>query len=240
MVAEIRRFNADGNTRFIELLGEIRKEPNTLFPKEIITDESLTEIISGVSFDIDSIDLSDKWEAAQALDLLAQEVNQEWFENDQGLWNWLSAALFEKGLCDKNEDNSFRLREEATLVLQTENWKRYYRHYLASIWQVYNSHRDNPNRIKVLLHNAVNVPGELWAQVVGRQNRFTRVGIMGMVTKLYWDEKSETRKPGAGGKSPRRLMDVLSQLSINYDLCGMESETITELLPSEFDRFLET
>ncbi len=54
---------------------------------------------------------------------------------------------------------------------------------------------------------------------------------------MYWDEDTENLKRGAagiGGGSARRLVRIIRQYQMTYDLNSMDGKEIVELLPAEF------
>ena len=58
--------------------------------------------------------------------------------------------------------------------------------------------------------------------------------------ELYWDPSRGRTKRGSGGKdpgSPRRLMDYLHQLELNYDLRSISTDRLLSFLPEEFDKY---
>ena len=56
---------------------------------------------------------------------------------------------------------------------------------------------------------------------------------------LYFDPKKRRPKPGAqtpgNSGTVRRLVHVLQQLDLTYDIYGLSGRQILELLPDEFD-----
>jgi hypothetical protein len=60
------------------------------------------------------------------------------------------------------------------------------------------------------------------------------------ITTLYFNPAIEKLKVGAAGKgagSARRVVDVIQQFDLTWDIYGMDSSKFLSLLPSEFDRF---
>jgi len=239
MVRQIFRLKENGIGLFINYLDSLRTDTPEQFPDSILTDSQFLEEIGDYDKDLYSIDLSDKFEAARFLNDIVEKINLDNAEKDRGFWTWYSALLF-NDLQPRSESGLFVPREIYTMVCFPDKWTRYYRHYLASIWRVWNAHKERPEDARFLLSGPVNVPGELFGQVVSRQERFTRKGLMSAFTKLFWDEETNSRKRGAGGSAGRRIMDVLAQLEVNWDISGMAAEDILELLPPEFDRFLSS
>jgi hypothetical protein len=235
MVTRACRLTELGISRFTSFIDSIGGDEEQIFPDEILTGDDYIEIIGEFDGDLASIDLTDKFEAARSLDEFVSALGLDTPERDKGFWTWCSAYLFSE-LCPK-EDGVYKKREIYTMIAFPDKWNRYYRHYLASIWRVWNAHSDNPEDARLLLSGPVNVPGEMWAQVVSRQERFTRKGVVEALTVLFWDAEKNERKRGAGGTAPRRLMDLFSQFDLNWDIGGMNAEDILALLPAEFNRF---
>jgi hypothetical protein len=64
--------------------------------------------------------------------------------------------------------------------------------------------------------------------------------VVELATHLYYDSKSGTTKKGSGGKgggSPRRLVDILRQFDVTWDLYAMSLKEFWTILPKEFEKF---
>ena len=75
---------------------------------------------------------------------------------------------------------------------------------------------------------------------------FRAAGIVDLAHRLYGDRQTRRLKPGVlgGGRDNQRppggivrLLDVLNQLYMTYDVYGMKAEQLLALLPPEFDRW---
>ena len=74
---------------------------------------------------------------------------------------------------------------------------------------------------------------------------FRAEGIIDLAHRLYADRPTRRLKLGvlAGGQNQRppggivRLLDVLNQLYMTYDIYGMTAEQLLPLLPPEFNRW---
>ncbi len=127
--------------------------------------------------------------------------------------------------------------ENARWILELD-WNRYYRHLLAGPWWILSAHRDDPDRARSLLSTALVRPGELVAQLAANQALVGNPGVVGAATKLYVGSGGlKTGHGGKGGGSARRLVQVLGQLDLIWDLQSMTESQVLSLLPSEFDRF---
>lgn len=231
----IKRFNEDGIQSFKEFLITQKAHPSTESPYHIVQSRELTTDVGGASKELDLLNLSDKLATARSLNKIIDELQISAAESDRGLWCWCSAYLFAR-LCKKDQSGRFKVGELSNWVLYPQNFQREYRHYLASIWQVFASHK-NLLEIEVLLSGEVNTPGELWEQIVSRLEYVKNENLIKALHILYWDAKSRKRKKGSGGESVRRLDHVLKQFARTHDLFNIRAEDLVRMLPSEFDRF---
>ena len=87
--------------------------------------------------------------------------------------------------------------------------------------------------------------GHLADRLAGAPEMFRSVGIVDLAHRLYADPHTRQLKSGvlAGGQNQRptggvvRLLDVLNQLYMTYDVYGMTAVQLTEILPPEFNRW---
>lgn len=234
---KIMRMKERGKLRFIEFLDSQKTDDPQLFSSDLLKSPDFSEVIGGDSAWLDALDLENSLAAAKGLDEIVKQLELTSAERDWGFWSWCSAYLFDR-LCKKKHGN-YNPGEVPIWIAEPQNWQRYYRHYLASIWQVYAAHRNKEDELIVLLTGEVNTPGELWAQIAATQTLITNGSMIDLVYQLYWDKDKEERKRGAGGNSPRRLTKVLKQFERTYDFVAMTGDQILGLLPPEFDRFKE-
>ncbi|WP_421288106.1 hypothetical protein [Aeromonas veronii] len=234
----IMRMTELGKTRFITFLDSLKTNEPQDFPQELLLPSEFAQVIGGSTTLLDNLNLEDSLSTAKELDKIVAELELTSAERDWGFWTWCSAYLFER-LC-KKINGQYKPGEIPIWIAEPNNWQRYYRHYLASIWRVFIAHRGYEDKLVVLLNGAVNTPGELWAQIAATQTLITNPSMIEAIYHLYWDKENLTRKRGAGGKSPRRLTRVLRQFERTYDFVAMSGEQIVHLLPSEFDRFKES
>lgn len=232
----IYRLTAEGIDLFTKFIDAVRSGSDESIPSELLGPSSATEVIGGTSEWLDALDVTDKLEAAKQLNAIIDSLNLPSAEYDAGLWSWCSAYLFDR-LCKRNSNGKRTPGERAIWVPEPRNWKRYYRHYLASIWRVYQAHQGKEPELRVLLNGPVNTPGELWGQIAATQTLITNTSLIEALSRLYWDEDKNSRKVGAGGKSPRRLTKVLKQFEKTYDFFAMSGNELVDMLPYEFDRF---
>jgi hypothetical protein len=234
-VQAVRRFNRNGlhaARRFVEeaRLGGPR-EPSFL------TDDSLTEIVREVDFEVK--ELPTRLAAAETMDTLLTTSGcpPEVARRDSGLWTWLTLVwLPELGPISPGA-------HAARFVLEADDYRTYYRHYLYGAWGIYDSHREDPSRAWSLLCTPPNKPGEVVEQIASSQNLVGSPPMVQAVTDLYMDPTTGKHKTGAGGRkdgSARRLARVFQQFDLTWDLQEMTASEIIGLLPAEFNRFKDS
>jgi hypothetical protein len=207
-------------------------------PMHLLEDPDLTEVVSIGALEI--VQLSDRRQTAEVMRSIVDglDMSIDEVQRDVGLWTWLAMCWFDQ-LAPRLR-SSRTLRKRATLVLAADDFRTYYRHYLAGPWSIYMAHLDDPDRAQALLCTKPWQPGEVVEQMASRQDIVSSPSVVQVVTNLYLDPESGSHKVGAAGKaggSARRLADVLLQLDLTWDIHQMTPDDIIDLLPEEFDRF---
>jgi hypothetical protein len=91
----------------------------------------------------------------------------------------------------------------------------------------------------VLLHPSFHQHGRFLFDLDYRRDLLANRGLIEVVDRLYWNPDTSRPKRGAASDtqpgSLRRLIAVVQQLDLNYDLYGMSAQEIEALLPMEFD-----
>ncbi len=115
------------------------------------------------------------------------------------------------------------------------SFRYYYKHLLAGPFQTYMTYG---NKARLILHGAVHISNDIYLKLAERQNFITNPSIVGVADALYFDQDKNKPKQGAQSKtrggSLLRLINVLQQLELTFDLYSMSSEEILQLLPEEF------
>lgn len=234
----IRRFNDDGLQRMGQFLDSLTTEEPMPWPEDLLTDASASVVVQP-TVEIEACVFADRFEAAGYLNARFGDASLDNVEQDRGLWAWLALFYFDQ-LAPSQTGGSRKVGERARWIPAVGDFRKYYRHLLAGPFRVYRAHRDNPERVRVLLANPVHTPGEPAEQIAAYQELVTNNSIVEAATDLYVDNKTKQYKRGASGKgsgTPRRLADVLSQFDLTWDLYAMSKGAILDMIPAEFDRF---
>ena len=151
---------------------------------------------------------------------------------DVGLWSWLALFYFDQ-LSPIGADGKRRPREDYHYIPGDERRGRD-RHLLAGPYRLYRMHGEHA---RVLLYPAVHQHGSFVYDLGYRRDFLTNRGLIEAIDRLYWNARTRRPKRGAladRAGSLRRLIAVLQQLELNYDLYGMSASEIVALLPAEF------
>jgi len=232
---KFRRFNSEGVGVFREYLHRLREDPVLPPPFHLLEDiqytEELDPSIVAVPYRFNNRMSFARWlyEASGREQALIPR-------GDPGFWAWLSLALFDQ-VAPADGQGRRRPGADARHIPDASDWRRRYRHLLASPYDVFMLHRDNPMRAYVALVNPLHKPGELTEQFTARVDIVSCPGTMALASYLYVDPETGSRKRGASGRSARRFGKLMNQYTRTFDLPEMRPDQFAELLPREFDRF---
>ena len=231
----VRRFTSAGIQAVHQFLDGVR-DGGAEDPGHLLDDPGLTEVIA--DHELLPVELKDRRQTAELMSELVDglDLPMDQVRTDVGLWTWLAMCWFDQ-LAPRMRNKRI-LKGRATLVLAADDFRTYYRHYLAGPWSIYTAHRDDPDRAQALLLTKPWQPGEVVEQIASRQDIISSPSLIQVVTTLYVDSETGKHKGGAAGKeggSARRLASVLLQLDLTWDINAMEPEEIMALLPAEFD-----
>ena len=167
--------------------------------------------------------------------------------NNAGLWSWLGMFYFHQvaGIDGAGNPRLGRNPDVAYVIDPDETGRGarlHFAHRLLLSWEIYIRHGETA---WYLLEEPVNSLGQLADRLSGAPEMFRAVGIVELAHRLYADPLTRSLKSGAlaGGQNQRppggivRLLDVLNQLYMTYDVYGMTAEQLLALLPPEFDRW---
>jgi len=165
---------------------------------------------------------------------------------DHDTWSWIAMRC----IAPKSEGDSIDLGRSANMAyvfdprretgqnLARAKW----RNFMRLSYEIYTQHGE---RAWLMLNERPRSLSQFTMRLAQSPELFRATGIVHLAHTLYADRATGRIKPDSmasqrstatPGSLPR-LIDVLNQLYMNYDVYGMEAERLIELLPSEFDRF---
>lgn len=232
----IRTFNEEGINEFERVIGEIRC--NNL--KDIPEDLLFTHQYSDIYEPIIGIQMVDYINKNELVPYIVEQLNLKSNKSlyfDKGLWSWLTAFYF-NNICSVDGSGKRKVNESAFYVLKDpKNYTKYYRHLLAYPSRLYSELGDSS---KIFLIGTFQKRGEITEQFGAYQEIALNKGILDAANLMYWDENTANVKRGAAGKgsgSARRLVRIIRQYQMTYDLNSMKGKDIVELLPPEFAKW---
>lgn len=238
---KLGRFTSLGMERFSQFLDELKINPSAEVPKGLLTFPGYFETIDD---EIDVIDYKFKtrWDMAKYLNSLITSSGLTDVERDIPFWCALTAFYFDE-VCPANEVGERKVLKRARYIPEAQNWRRYYRHLLLGPYLVYRAHLDKPERAIAFLCKAPHIFTDVDEQILAYQELVTNKAIVELTAKLYYDSKTKDLKRGSqtkGPGSPRRLVTILDQFSLTWDLYAASTQEILDLLPDEFGKFAKS
>lgn len=232
----VRAFNEEGLVEFERIISEIRNGAMKEVPSTLLFDEQFSEAYEPI-INIENVDYKNK---SELVSYLVSQLNLRTSKHlyfNTGIWTWLSAFYFDN-ICPVDGNGKRKVNESAFYVLKDpKNYTKYYRHLLAYPCRLY-SELDQSS--KIFLIGTFQKRGEITEQFGAYQEIALNKGILDAANILYWDDTTENLKRGAAGKgagSARRLVRIIRQYQMTYDLNTMKGEEIVDLLPNEFAKW---
>lgn len=232
-MTRLRRLNARGVDAFRTFLQHIREGAEFQSNPAILHVDEFSVALP-IAIDIEQRRFATKYDAATYLAELLRPLHTPTLTSEVELWSWLALFYFDQ-LSPRDSDGRRRPREDYHYIPDTGGWRND-RHLLAGPYKLLMQHGTNA---RLLLYPAVHEHGAFVYDLGSRRDLITNRGLIEAIDILYWDAKRQRPKRGATTTSRpgnlRRLIAVLQQLDLNYDLYGMTAGEILALLPPEFD-----
>jgi hypothetical protein len=229
-VTALRKLNRKGIAAFREYLASIRAgaefQPS---PALLYVDDFSIPVRPRI--EVEPRVLKTKLGAAKYLTALLEPLEGPSLSADDELWSWLALFFFDQ--LSPVRGGKRRPREDYHYIPSS---RRPQRHLLAGAYRLYRLHGEHA---RVLLHPSVHQHGRFLFDLDYRRDLLTNRGLIEVVDRLYWNPATSRPKRGSASDnqpgSLRRLIAVVQQLDLNYDLYGMSAQEIEALLPAEFE-----
>ena len=184
-----------------------------------------------------------KYEAATYLAGVFADLDQGEISYNGGLWSWVSLYYLEELLETKVLEKS-RLSVPENYILEVKrgnlNWRKYIYHLLATPFYLYRRHGEEA---KMLLAGPIGSRMELTFEIGARPQFARSREFIRLVNRLYSDGCGNMKRGTSSKKRPGsvyRLIKIFQQLELTYDIFDMSCEKMIELLPPEFDEWLDS
>lgn len=239
---EIRKLNAQGIEKFSKFIEAHQLGQKPPLPYELKRDDQWTIALGRGERDIETIDFTSQWTMARdLLDLFKGAGIKAEDREGPEMWAWLSLVFFEQ-ICPKSQGGNWK-PGPLNLWVPSDIWQRFYRHFLAGPFRIYEMHLSKPELTRSLLNAPPRIQTEIYAQIVASQEIAQSEGVLDVVRLLYWNSETDTLKTGHAGKgagSVRRFARFMNQISLTWDLNDVSGAELFDLLPAEYDRFKST
>ena len=164
---------------------------------------------------------------------------------NHALWSWLGMFYLGQASFQDLMGNPQPSASDAAYILdpQRESMSTTgHRHRLLAAYEIFVRHDEKAwCMLDQPLRNMERFTLRLFAAPI----LFNAVGIIELAHLLYADPKTRRYKPGFAGAGKKggshnpgtlpRLIDVLNQLYMTYDVYGMTAQQLLDILPPEFD-----
>ena len=228
----VRRLNEVGIDRLLGFLDSLTDDLPQARPDEILSDAATSDEVNP-AVEVESRAFGSRFEAAKYLSEKFEHAGLRRVRHDRGLWAWLSLFYFDE-LCPAGRHGRRKPGENARWVLEPTVF-RGYRQLLAGPYVIFRAYRDEPERALAVLCQPLDKPGDVVAQLASRQDFLMNRAMMEAATHLYVDPVTRKLKPGAqtrGKGSTLRLVDVINQFDVTWDLYQMSAPDLLACYPT--------
>ena len=224
-----------------EFCAYIRDDARGPVPLELLEDEQTSEPCPDILAPQKNT-FHSRMELGVYLNCLLQNCDPSSIDHDIGLWSAFALTWFDL-ICPIDVDG---IRSPAHLYryVLSEDYRHYYRHLIRSPWQLVKDHGESSSFLLIAPQehaNPLSVHGEILEQLGGRQNLLRSKSIINAANHIYFDFDKRRPKTGVAGSGPgsaRRFGLVLKQFDLTYDPDCMSQESLLQILPDEFKRWL--
>lgn len=235
----LRAFTELGVTEARDTLDQMRRGELEGIPESLLSSESLSADLGIEMRSPKKGEFSTRWQLGMWLYQQLQEAAESTLYDSQ-MWSWLAFYLFDL-VCPVRNGHR-KVLEDARYILDRGDYRKFYRHLVSGPYFAIKAHEHSPASVKGILATDPSAVGAIYEELASRKAMMTSRGVMQAATKLYLNESTNRVRRGAGGKGPgsaRRLAAVLMQYDVTHDLYAMDGDKLVEMLPREFQLFLE-
>lgn len=234
MVTAIRVLTDKGTEAFRGYIVEAKTDPKKPPPIDQLSHKPWSsEFI--IYIEIHDLSVKTRMELGKQLVQLFKSngVERKDIINNPGIWSWLALMWFDC-LCPVKDDGTRKVRD-ASRYICSNDYTDYYRHLVASSWDLYYLHEDHS---RLFLWTPLDTHNDFIEQLASRQNIITNKALIESFDYLYWDSKLGRPKIGAQNRNKagnfRRFLSFIQQIDLTYDLHTLSAEEILALLPVEY------
>ena len=241
--------NKSGIAEFKNWIECLKEDPKSEIPLSLLSDNAHAYEIPGSS-ELPSRIFSSKYELAEELAPIVLEIETLRVSHEcwPGIWSALGLFYFES-IC-RQEDQGWAPNSSSYYIYgeHSGNKPKFYEHRVYGPVTLY---RTSPSSVKPFFSGAPSVLGQYETSIGSNNELAGNSTILETLKRLYVREDgtlrpfTSTRKFAGSDKkwdTPggiRRIPKVCKQLRRTYDLPGIKSADLLNLLPVEFHSWLE-
>jgi hypothetical protein len=234
MKSLIRSLNERGITRFRSWL-EAGASGDA--PFDLLDDPQTSEPVTGTG-EVEQTHFANRYDLAAHVLAAFQNCDFQRASDDAGIWGWLSLFYIDL-LCPKDLTNTRKV-----LALHRYLFDPSFRteagHLIREAVIAVRAHGEFSKVLLVSPTGGIKDTLTL-TQIGSRRDLITNPSIVELAWRLYFDSRRKGLRHGAASRTRpgavRRFAQVTQQLSLTYDLPGMTTLQIAELLPEEFSQW---
>ena len=236
----VREFTSAGIRSSQDYLREIREGGWRPPGNEILFAEELTVPVSP-AVTVENRTFEDRRELGQYLEKRLKPLGHERVSNSSRLLSWLGMFYLESLTGGKVAPRR-AFAEIAHLIDPQRDSRDQSHHRIKMAYDLWTSWGEGG---WFLIDQPANSMPQFTLRVVQSPEIMRAESIVPLALDLYVDRATSRLRPGSTGMSLAtappgslpRLIAVLRQLSMTYDIYGMNAAQLLDLLPAEFERF---
>ena len=229
-----------------EYLAVLRADPEMPVPDGLLSELRYAQPVAPAVY-VAPRAFANRREAGEYLSRQLAPLGTARIADNPGLWSWLGMFYFDQTVGRYADGRMQVSASDVAYVIDPSSERRgdsqTHRNRLLAAWDIYTRHGDA--RAQGLLSEPVWRMEHLADRLLGAVEAYRSSGVMELANRLYTDPATGRHKPGIAGSGQNqrppggivRLLDVLNQLYMTYDIYGMTAEQLLPLLPSEFNRW---
>ncbi len=233
---ELRIMNDKGEEKFREYLLKLKNGNKINPPISMLEDDKYSTIFLP-QIKIKQMNFSTRLEFAKYLLEILGGLDGRDLARKSGIWTWLALFFFDS-ICPQQSDGTRKVRETAKYICSAD-YSDYYRHFVAAAFMIIRKHGEDNSLL--FLSCPMHLHNDMMEQLASRQYIISNRNLIIALHILYWDYKRKKIKTNATNKiypgNLRRMISLVDQLEINYDLNNLAPHKILKLLPTEFDKW---
>jgi hypothetical protein len=182
----LRRLNSGGIEAFSNYLKQLKEEPSSAVPVQLLDDSAHSEPLP-TSEAVENRSFVTRLDAAAYLHGVLTASGLSGIDRDRGLWTWLTLYYFDQ-LCPSDGNGHRKVGEVARYIPNMSDARRYYRHLQYGPFALYRMYHNNPELLPVFLMNELTVAtSETFRSFIENSELLVARSAVIVANQLYYD-----------------------------------------------------